>query len=155
MEIVKSTFLVSVVTIIHFLKFRCLKGKSTVEFCSPNMSIPLGNYSFCTWKESEKDAGHWAAQRGWGLTHSLAHLQILPCTINRTNNTLPAGPYRCFRVTQPQLAPGSCLRSPPPSLVVAGHTPLSWSCSSTPFLWSPLQPDQTLPSYLNIHKAPA
>lgn len=126
MEIVKSTFLVSMVTKTYFLKFRCLKSKSTVEFCFPNMSIPLGNYSFCTWKEFEKDAGHWAARRGRSLTHPLALLQIPPCTVHRTN-TLPARPHRCSRVTQPLPAPGSCLRSPPPSLGGAGHTPLSCS----------------------------
>lgn len=62
--------------------------------------------------------------------------------------------YGCFRLTRPRPAPGFCL-----SLEGAVCTPLSRSRGkkqfSCPFFWSPLQPDQTLPSYLNSHKAPA
>lgn len=39
--------------------------------------------------------------------------------------------------------------------MLPSHVPKVRSSSPTPFLWSPLQLDQILPSYLNIHKAPA
>lgn len=91
---------------------------------------------------------------GLGLAHPLAPFQILPDTVNR-NNALPGVLHRCFRVIQPVPAPGPCFSSP-------AQPRRCWPCS--PLLFPrqgaappplSLQPDQTLPSYLNIHKAPA
>ena len=115
------------------------------------MLTPLWKYSF------------WNLESVWERCRVLGNSKgshtspgILSGSINMTN-PLPVAPYRCFRDTQPAPSPGPCLGCPaqPRKCHPPPHVPRATSSSPTPFLCFPLQPDQTLPSYLNIHKAPA
>ena len=95
----------------------------------------------------------WGKRQDPGQFEGAPHTTKHPAWVSLQDEPPPQNAMQVF----PQPAPGPGLKPPSPAYEVQDPSlltvPRAPSSSPTPFLCCPLQPHQTLPPYVNIHKA--